>query len=113
MEKNILFPIDFSDRAASALSEAIPIAKSLHAKLVVYHVYHRPAPDHEQYDLTQVLSTEAKHIDEEFQNLYDSHPDLKEIKHEFVKEVGVSVHEIPAYTDKYSFDLIVMATKGA
>ncbi len=114
MEKRILFPTDFSDRANHALSEAIQIAQALSAQLVIYHAYNRPYLEHDKHlDPEKLLRRTEIEIEEKFENLLLEYPTLNEVAHEFRKELGVSVRKIDELTNKEYFDLIIMATKGA
>ena len=102
--KKIIFPTDFSDRANKALAEAFHIVSRLDAKLIIYHIYSRPAHN--------VLALERK-IELKFQKLLEDNAWLKNVKHEFRKELGISTENIPKYAKDIKADLIIMATKGA
>lgn len=109
-QKTILVPTDFSERANNALDQAIHLASKINAKLVIYHVYHRPLAE-ESHVFT--LADLEKKIDNNFKKLLEAQPKLKQISHEFKKELGVSVDKIAGLANNESIDLLVMATKGA
>lgn len=102
--KTILFPTDFSERANMALAQAFHIVSKLDVKLIIYHVYHRPA--------NYVLTVENE-IDQKFKNLLEENVWLNNIEHEFHRELGISIENIPQFVKNEKVDLIIMATKGA
>jgi nucleotide-binding universal stress UspA family protein len=102
--KTILFPTDFSERANKALAEALSIISRFDAKLIIFHVYHRPE--------NNLLALEGK-IDLQFKKLLEDNNWLSNVKHEFHKELGISTEIIPKYANDIKADLIIMATKGA
>lgn len=109
-QKTILVPTDFSERANNALDQAVFLAGKINAKLIVYHVYHRPlAEESHKFNLTDL----EKKIDKQFKQLFENHPGLKKIPHEFKKELGVSVDNIANKVNNNGIDMLVMATKGA
>jgi nucleotide-binding universal stress UspA family protein len=112
--KTILFPTDFSDRANKALSQAVLYAQVFDAKIIIYHAYHRPVNkngDAEQ--MAHELYAFEKGIDQQFKKLYDDNGFLEKVSHEFRKELGVSIENIPQIAKSEKVDLIIMATKGA
>ena len=115
MIKTILFPTDFSNRANYALKDAIGIAKSLDAKLILFHVYARPVPVNSKFvDAGKsLLHKREQHIEEEFSMLKQIFPELKTIEASYVKSLGLVLDQTVAAIEKHKVDLIVMATKGA
>ncbi len=109
-QKNILVPTDFSEISNNALIQAIYLADKIEAKLVIYHVYHRPVTD---ADSSSALLKIKTAIDEKFKELYKKIPELKDVAHDCIKELGISVDNIIEMTKKESIDLILMATGGA
>lgn len=103
-------PTDFSKRADNALDQAVFLAQKINAKLIVYHVYHRPVAEHGQ---TYTLAEVERRIDVAFKKLLNVHSGLKEISYEFRKELGISLVNIAEVVNAGSIDLLVMATKGA
>ncbi len=108
--KTILVPTDFSERAHNALGQAVYLADKINAKLVIYHVYHRPAVEKRH---TLALAELEKNIDDNFKDLLNSIPKLKNISHEFIRELGLSVEKIAGKLNQNEVDMLVMATKGA
>jgi len=103
--KKILFPTDFSERANKALAEVFHIVNKLDAELIIYHVFNRPENNN--------LYASEKKIDLKFQQLSEDNTWLKNVKHEFHKELGISTDNIPKFTKNIKADMIMMATKGA
>jgi nucleotide-binding universal stress UspA family protein len=112
--KKILFPTDFSDRANKALAQAIFYAKLFNAEIIIYHAYHRPIGQEGNPDqIAHALHAYEKGIDKQFQKLQHDNAVLEKVKHEFRKELGVSIENIPHVAKSEEVDLIIMATKGA
>lgn len=110
MKKQFLVPVDFSERADNAVQQAIQLASKMNGEIIFFHAYHRPVSGE---GFSHSLSETEKMIDDNFKNLLKRHAALKNIPHEFRKELGVSVDKIVELTEKESIDLLVMATKGA
>ena len=109
-QKTILVPTDFSERAHNAVAQAAFLSGKIEAKLIIYHVYHRPAA--EESHVFNLADLEKK-IDKQFKNLLESLPQLKKITYEFKKELGVSVDKIAGMANSEDVDMLIMATKGA
>lgn len=109
-QTTILVPTDFSERATNAITQAAFLAGKINAKLIIYHVYHRPAAE-ESHVFN--LSDLEKKIDKNFSKLPDAVPQLKKIPYEFKKELGVSVDKIAGLANSEAVDMLIMATKGA
>lgn len=112
--RTILFPTDFSKRADSAFDHTVNFAEKFNARIVIYHVYHRPPNDAKgSAHVSLRLDSLEKEIDLEFQRLYAKHNKLKDVDHEFKRELGISTESIINFSKQEDFDLIIMATKGA
>lgn len=112
--KTILFPTDFSERANQALEQAITIAEKADARLILYHVYHRPVLEGKTSDeMAKWLQQLEEGIDVRFQKLAHQYPRLKNLRYEFRKELGISVENIAHIPQGEPIDLIIMATEGA
>jgi len=112
--KTILFPTDFSERAERALAQAIEVADKAQARLILYHVYHRPVMQGETNEQTATwLQRLEEGIDVRFQKLAHQFPKLKELDYEFRKELGISVESIAHIPQDEEIHLIIMATEGA
>lgn len=109
-QKTILVPTDFSERAKNAIDQAIHVASRIDARIIIYHVYHRPTTERAQ---KMSLENLKKKIDRNFDKLLESFPDLKKIHHEFRKELGLTVEKITDLVNKDGIDMLIMATKGA
>jgi nucleotide-binding universal stress UspA family protein len=59
------------------------------------------------------LTEKEKKIEKNFEKLAKSFPILKNIPHEFKKELGISVDKIAELVNDDGIDMLVMATKGA
>lgn len=108
--QTILVPTDFSERAKNALDQAVFLAGKINARLIIYHVYHRPSNE-EKHVIS--LSEKEKKIDKNFKKLLEALPQLKNIPHEFKKDLGISVDKIAELVNGDGIDMMVMATKGA
>ena len=112
--KTILFPTDFSERANRALEQAINVAEKSNARLILYHVYHRPVLQGETNEQTATwLKQLEEGIDVRFQKLAHQFPRLKKLNCEYRKELGISVESIAHIPKNEDISLIMMATEGA
>lgn len=109
-QQTILVPTDFSERAQNALEQAIYLASQLNARLLIYHVYHRPTDEKGQ---AAALTDKQEEIEKNFKKLTKLLPKLKETPHEFKKELGISVDKIASRVNENGISMLVMATKGA
>ena len=109
-QQTILVPTDFSERAKNAIDQAIHVASRIDARIIIYHVYHRPTMERAQKVSLENLK---KKIDRNFDKLSGSFPDLKKIPCEFRKELGLTVEKITDLVNKDGIDMLIMATKGA
>ncbi|MEQ8582817.1 MAG: universal stress protein [Marinoscillum sp.] len=112
--KKILFPTDFSERANRALKQAVAIAESFNSKIIIHHTYSRPVHTGDGSGHMETLLHKAEHsIDKEFKKLFDQNRELKNVEHEFHKQLGVSIENIVEISKMENIDFIIMATKGA
>ena len=112
--KTILFPTDFSERAERALEQAIEVAEKARARLILYHVYHRPVIEGQTAEeMASWLQQLEEGIDVRFHKLAHQYPKLKELDCDFRKELGISVESIAHIPKDEEIDLIIMATEGA
>lgn len=109
-QQTILVPTDFSQRANNALDQAVHLAQAMNAKLLIYHVYHRPLAEETR---TSTLSELERSIEDDFKKLEKTQSGLQQVPHEFKKALGVSVDNIVEMVQSASVDMLVMATKGA
>ena len=109
----ILFPTDFSVRADRALTQAISFAEKFNAKIIIYHVYHRPYNVGEGTHIPTRLKLLQEKIDKQFKKFLVENNELKSIEYEFQKVFGLSVESIINAAKTKNVDLIIMATKGA
>ena len=112
--KTILFPTDFSKRANYALKETVGLAKKLGAKIIIYHVYHRPATEKVSSGHSdRLLENLERDIDMSFKGLLAENPGLADLDHEFRKELGFLSDCLVNISEKEGISLVCMATKGA
>lgn len=112
--KTILFPTDFSNRANHALKETIGLAKKLGAKIIIYHVYHRPVAEKvSSGHADRLLENLERNIDMSFRGLLAENPILNSIDYEFRKELGLLADCIVDISEREDISLVCMATKGA
>ncbi|MEM6842479.1 MAG: universal stress protein [Bacteroidota bacterium] len=112
--KTILFPTDFSKRANRALKETVNLAEKLSAKVIIYHVYHRPATEKiSSGHSDRLLENLERNIDMNFRGLLSETPGLTDLDYEFRKELGILADCIVDTSEKDAINLVCMATKGA
>ncbi|MEM8967218.1 MAG: universal stress protein [Bacteroidota bacterium] len=112
--KTILFPTDFSKRANYALKETVGLANKLGAKIIIYHVYHRPATEKVSSGHSdRLLENLERDIDMSFKGLLAENPGLADLDHEFRKELGFLSDCLVNISEKEGISLVCMATKGA
>lgn len=108
--QKILFPLDFSERSVKALEEALFFTSLNGLSLLCYHVYHRPAKGERG---AKTLIGRQREIREKYEALCEQFPALKEDRHEFRMELGISTDKLIEMANSGEVDLIIMATKGA
>lgn len=114
LQKNILFPTDFSDRANKTLRHAISLARKLDYKIIIYHVYHRPFLERDSpAELESLMLKTKKGIEKNFDKLLTKVPELATISYRFHMELGILVENVVAYVEKEKIELIILATGGA
>ncbi|MGO9379756.1 MAG: universal stress protein [Dissulfurispiraceae bacterium] len=113
--KNILFPTDFSEEAAHALSYAVDLAKTYGAKLYILHVIH-------DIDISSSMHIPHRSVDMMYSELEPSakkaldklcvsfQEDCKGIESSVLR--GIPYEEILKFAPEKKIDLIVMATHG-
>src|SRR5438045_2756292 len=102
--KNILFPVDFSDRCSEAARMAENFTERFHAKLTMLHAV-EPITIGVEYAYDAVTPAQAlldTYLLEEFQHLPIDR----------VLVMGDAAHEIIDYAHKGKFDLIMLPTHG-
>lgn len=112
--KNILFPTDFSDSAASALRYAVALAVKFRAKIHLLHTYQVPYNRGDVFmSLMDVLQKDSE------EGLRKTAQELKsdiisaDVSCETISQVGELTDVVDNITAEKSIDLIVMGTKGA
>lgn len=112
--KTIFTPIDFSERADSALKQIVTLAKRFKSKVIVYHVYHHPfIKTDSSIHLDGLLENLERGIDKQFKEFLEANSDFQALDHEFRKERGLSSEKIIETIKNENIDLVCMATKGA
>jgi nucleotide-binding universal stress UspA family protein len=119
---HILVPIDFKARSVNAVRRAIEFSTLIESKLYLCHVYSRPyiiINPELGYDEDMVIRIEdytqrriAEQVDELFDVLIQTVPDISRVDFECVKEIGSVVATIVSSVEKYNTDLIIMGTSG-
>lgn len=110
VQRTILVPTDFSERANNALDQAIYLAEKTNSKLVIYHFYNRPV---DARDINRALAELEDKIEIKFQDLLRVLPRLKNVPYAFKKVIGTTVEKITGRVNSGGVDMLVMATKGA
>lgn len=110
--KTILVPVDFSEQSRNAAYHAAEIAKSLNARLLLFHAYMMPTPvsevpyvmvtvDELQKDNENLIKKEAAHLNEKYG-----------MEIEWLVRIGVPSDEIKQVTEERDIHLVVMGMKG-
>jgi len=113
--ERILFPTDFSEGAAHALSYAVDLAKHYNARLYILHVI---------YDIKRAAGLNIPHISSD--ELYAGLNDLatKELEKSCIEETrelsdvkkvvvqGIPYEEIIGFVKKEKIDMVVIGTYG-
>ncbi|MEZ4825002.1 MAG: universal stress protein [Bacteroidia bacterium] len=114
--KTLLIPTDFSATAAHALQYAVPFAKQLGAKILLFHAhplaeYYTEAPAYMVLEKTETIKQNALRRMEGIRNsLLEKDPDLVV---EIVVRQGPFQRELNDHLEEYPVDWIIMGTKGA
>ncbi len=114
--KIILAPVDFSECSFKNLQNAVDLAKTFKAKLIILHVL----PDKEQYtklcnvssdvdDMDKIAEENARKKMEEFEN---NIPEIKYIEREFKIRKGIAYSEILKEIKESSVSTLVIGAKG-
>jgi nucleotide-binding universal stress UspA family protein len=110
--KNILFPVDFSERTCSASSFVVALMKRFKAKATLLHVV-EPVP-YTAYADEIPLALDLDTLQGDAQ-AYLEHSLIKEFENLPVKrvvEIGGAAEVITQYADRDNADLIMMPTHG-
>jgi nucleotide-binding universal stress UspA family protein len=112
--QSILVPTDFSENARAATDFAVELANITKAKLILFHVYHVPAPITE----AQLIMITAEELERENQER------LKMLSEEIISQKNPSLHienivrpgfavdEILQIIKDHAIDLVVMGITG-
>ena len=114
--KIILAPVDFSECSFKNLQNAVDLAKTFKAKLIILHVL----PDKEQYtklcnvssdvdDMDKIAEENARKKMEEFEN---NIPEIKYTEREFKIRKGIAYSEILKEIKESSVSTLVIGAKG-
>ena len=114
--KNILVPLDGSELAETALTDAMGLAELTHARLILFHVV-KPAE--------RVIGLDTEHpifLDQQWASQKaDAQDYLSKVRRrvesentpvDVVVEMGADAETIIDYAHEHPIDLIVMATHG-
>jgi nucleotide-binding universal stress UspA family protein len=110
--KNILFPVDFSDRTCSASSFVVAFMKRFQANATLLHVV-EPVP-YAAYDAEAPMMLDLDALQSDAQ-AYLERSLINEFKGIFVKrvvEIGDAAEVITRFADSDGSDLIMMPTHG-
>lgn len=112
--KSILVPTDFSVNSENVISYAAELAKSLSAKIILFHVYHPPAMISEipqaqpMDDFEEMCGGHLEKIKADLHAKYGS-----DLLIDCECQCGFAVDEIKYYQENHKIDLIVMGMRGA
>lgn len=125
--KRILVPVDFSDYSIKACRIAFNLAKEIHAKVKILHVYFNPYYP-TALPMAEAFAYQGKE-EAEFQNILDKvNKDIKKlcntidekiasgefpsVNYSYVLKEGLPEEEIVAFAKDYKPALLVMGTRG-
>lgn len=125
--KRILVPVDFSDYSLKACRIAFNLAKEIHAKVKILHVYFNPYYP-TALPMAEAFAYQGKE-EAEFQNILDKvNKDMKNlcsmidekiaakefpsVNYSYVLKEGLPEEEIVAFAKDYKPALLVMGTRG-
>ncbi|MEZ4776232.1 MAG: universal stress protein [Bacteroidia bacterium] len=114
--KTLLIPNDFSTTAMHALQYAVPFAKQLGAKIVLFHShpladYYAEAPAYMIIEKTETIKKVAlSRLGKIRDSLLEKDPDLQI---ETVVRQGPFQRELQSYLAEYPVEWVIMGTKGA
>lgn len=112
--KTILVPTDFSVKAENIIEYAAELAKSINARIILFHVYHPPAmiseiPDAQpMHDIEETCMDHLKTLADRIHLKYG-----EDMQVECQCQCGFAVDEIKYYQEHHKIDLIVMGMRGA
>lgn len=113
--KTILVPTDYSDSASNALHYAIEFAKSIKAKIILFHAYHIPVSAGDvpivivsPQELEEENSERIKKLEEKIVKQA-----AEKIQVESIVRAGFAVDEILDLIKEKKVDMVVMGMKGA
>lgn len=112
--RNILVPTDFSENASNAMFYACWLAKTMSAKLFLFHAYHVPlivtSDAAEHNTISEVEKVTKQKLAEQKKEILIKCPGLQV---ETLSSEGFAVDEIVSSVSEKKIDLIVMGTMGA
>lgn len=125
--KRILVPVDFSDYSIKACRIAFNLAKEIHAKVKILHVYFNPYYP-TALPMAEAFAYQGKE-EAEFQNILDKvNKDMKKlcstidekiasnefpsVNYSYVLKEGLPEEEIVGFAKDYKPALLVMGTRG-
>jgi len=125
--KRILVPVDFSDYSIKACRIAFNLAKEIHAKVKILHVYFNPYYP-TALPMAEAFAYQGKE-EAEFQNILDKvNKDIQKlcntidekiasgefpsVNYSYVLKEGLPEEEIVAFAKDYKPALLVMGTRG-
>jgi len=114
--KIILAPVDFSEYSFKNLQNAIDLAKTFKAKLIILHVL----PDKEQClkfcsvnpDLDNMDKMAEENARKNMQEFEKRIPEIKYIEHEFKIRRGIAYSEILKEIKESFVDVLIIGAKG-
>lgn len=112
--KTILVPTDYSETADNALEYAIEFAKSIKAKIFLFHAYHIPIPTTE-FPVMMVSPQEMEKENTDRIKKLEKETIRKvarKIKIESIVRAGFAVDEILSIVKEKKVDMVVMGMKG-
>ncbi len=111
--KKILVPTDFSRTAHNAINYAAEFALAIQAKLMLFHVYHKPAVPAEaiisvsEHEIGQERKKKLRIIQKNLQTKYGN-----KMMVEYASIHGVPIKGIVTFAEENKVDFIIMGMEG-
>ena len=111
MFKRIIFPTDFSESSGKAFSFVLDIARANKSELIVLYTYRLISGGDGRYSGSKI-SLKREREDEanrQFAQLKECYPELLNISHTFLTEVGFVSDRISLAVERFNVDLVVLS----
>lgn len=110
MFKRIICPTDFTEPSANALAFALDIAQSNKSELIILYTYRLISGGEGKVDTNKILLKKQQEelANRQIEELRKHFPELAEVKHTFLTEVGFISDRLAMAVERYNIDLVVL-----